>query len=34
MAMALLPTKKGLVLKVAPGGSKDDIEKVYTDFPK
>lgn len=33
VAMNLLPTKKGLILKVAPSGDKDCVEQAYKEFP-
>jgi len=34
LAMKLLPTKKGLILKVHPEGSPEGIQKTIEDFPK
>ena len=32
LAMNLLPTKRGIVLKVVPSGDQPEIEKAYEDF--
>jgi hypothetical protein len=32
LAMNLLPTKRGIVLKVVPSGDQLEIEKAYQDF--
>jgi len=34
LAMGLLPTKQGLVLKVCPTGDEELIKQAYLDFPK
>jgi len=34
LAMNLLPTKKGLILKVAPSGDAEDVDKAYKEFPE
>ncbi len=34
VAMNLLPTKKALVLKIAPSGEQEEINKAYAEFPK
>ncbi|XP_023341765.1 ceramide-1-phosphate transfer protein [Eurytemora carolleeae] len=33
VAMNLLPTKKALVLKIAPSGEQEEINKAYAEFP-
>jgi hypothetical protein len=32
LAMNLLPTKRGIVLKVVPSGDQLEIDKAYQDF--
>ena len=34
LAMKLLPTKEGLILKVHPEGTEEGIKKTLEDFPK